>query len=242
MFPPIVDFTPLTASVFIICMAVVWGGYLKKLTDLRASIVSSVMGFYFIFLLPLYWFASLLLLYFATSFATKHKNDQKAVAHKKGRRIGNITSNLGASFVFSIFYLLINNHPAFYLAFLCSAACACSDTLASEIGQFSRSKPRLITNWKVVDKGIDGAISVLGTASALVGAVLVALPSIFMEPLALGAKFLIVAAFIGFLGCNIDSFVGAKYQLKGKVSNETTNLIATTIAGILGLLAWFLIV
>lgn len=232
--------SPTTIGAFIFCLAVIWIGYFKKLTDKNATIAASFLGFYFIFFLPLYWFASLLLLYLATSFATKHKNTQKAVAHKKGRRIGNITSNLGASVIFSAFYLF-DKQPAFYLAFLCSAACACSDTLASEIGQLSKTMPRMITTWEPVRKGIDGAVSILGTASAIIGAVLTSAPAIFMQPSVLGAKFLIIASFIGFVGCNIDSFIGATVQAKGKVSNEMTNLIATTIAGLLGLLVWFLV-
>jgi uncharacterized protein (TIGR00297 family) len=240
MLPTIVDLSATNIAAFILCLAIIWAGYFKNLTDKKASIVATVLGFYFIFFFPLYWFASLLLLYFATSFATKHKTSKKSVSHKKGRHISNILSNLGASFVFSAFYLF-DSQPAFYLAFLCSAACACSDTLASEIGQLSKSMPRLITTWKPVQKGIDGAISVLGIAAAIVGAVLTVVPAIFMQPSVLGAKFLIIAAFIGFVGCNIDSLIGATFQLKGKVSNETTNLIATVISGILGLLVWFLI-
>jgi uncharacterized protein (TIGR00297 family) len=240
MLPTMIQFTSANLAAFALCLGIIWLGYFKKLTDKKASIVATAMGFYFIFFFPIYWFASLLLLYISTSFASKHKNDIKTVAHKKGRKISNITSNLGASFIFSLLYLL-DSQPAFYLAFLCSAACACSDTLASEIGQLSKTRPRLITTWKPVQKGIDGAISNLGIASAIVGAVLTALPAIFMQPSVLGAKFFIIASFIGFIGCNIDSLIGATFQFKGKVSNETTNLIATVIAGIMGLLVWFLV-
>jgi len=39
----------------------------------------------------------------------------------------------------------------------------------------------------------------------------------------------------------VDSLAGAKWEIKGKINNETTNLIATGISAVLGLLAWFLV-
>ncbi|MBN2095387.1 MAG: DUF92 domain-containing protein [Candidatus Aenigmarchaeota archaeon] len=237
---PVFELTLAKTLVLALCLGIVWFGYFKKVTDIWASIVASILGVYFIGLFPLYWFASLLLLYIATSMATRHKNVWKAVNHTTGRGIKNILSNLGIALAFSVMYL-VDNQPAFYLAFLCSAACACSDTLASEIGQLSRSKPRLITTWQEVKTGMDGAVSVLGLLSAATGAVLTALPSLWVQPEATALKFFITASIIGFIGCNIDSLVGAQYELRGSVTNDTTNLIATTISGFLGLIAWLIL-
>lgn len=237
---PVLEVSSLKAAAFIICALIIWGGYAKKLTDKKASLFATILGFYFIFFFPLYWFASLLLLYFAISFATKQKNGDKGEGHKSGRRVTNIICNLGPALIFSGLFLL-DNMPEFYLAFLCSAACACSDTLASEIGKLSGTRPRLITSWKQVPTGVDGAVSNLGLVAAIFGAVLTAAPATFMQPSNLAWGFFVTASAIGFIGCNIDSFIGAMHQSKGKISNDVTNLISTLICAFLGLMVGFLV-
>ncbi|MGC9310141.1 MAG: DUF92 domain-containing protein [Candidatus Aenigmatarchaeota archaeon] len=240
MVPSTIEVETIRLAFFLACAAIVWIGYQKRLTDRKASFFTGILGFYFIFLFPLYWFSSLLLLYLATSFATKQKSRWKQIFHKKGRKIKNIASNLAPSVLFSALYL-IDHQPYFYLAFLCSAACACSDTVASEIGQLSGKKPRLITTWEEVKTGVDGGISGLGTSAAALGSLVTAAPAIFMSPQAFAIKFFVIASVIGFLGCNIDSYLGARFQLRGKLSNEGTNLAATGISAVLGLLVWFLV-
>ncbi len=210
-------------------------GYIKKVLDRKSAIFTFSFSLYFILLFPLYWFASLLILYILTSFATKYKRDYKMVVHKKGRNLKNLTSNLFPSLLFSFIYLAIP-HPAIYFAFLCGISCACADTLASEIGQLSKKNPRLITTLEEVKTGTEGGVSKLGLLIGLIGGLLVSLPGVY-----LGFKLFILATLIGFIGCNIDSYIGAKFELKGKCSNETTNLIATTSSAILGLIVFVLL-
>jgi uncharacterized protein (TIGR00297 family) len=240
MASPVIEIELIRLVFMAIALAIVWIGHFMGLTDKKASLFSSFLAAYFIFFFPLYWFSSLLLLYFATSYATKQKSRWKQVFHKKGRKIKNLLSNLGPSILFSGLYL-ISPQPYFYLAFLCAAACACSDTIASEIGQLSKKRPRLITTWEEVKTGVDGGITLLGTTAALFGAILTAFPALWMQPEAYALRYFIIASAIGFLGCMVDSLAGAKWEIKGKINNETTNLIATGISAVLGLLAWFLV-
>lgn len=223
-----------------VALLIVGIGYSNELIDKKAAALTSLLALYFIFLFPFYWFSSLLILYITTSFATKQKSRWKQVFHRKGRKIKNLLSNLAPSLFFSAIYL-IEPEPYFYLAFLCSAACACSDTVASEIGQLSGKKPRLITTLEEVKTGIDGGISALGLSAAALGAVLTAYPALWMQPEIFAFRFFIIGSIIGFIGCNIDSFVGAKWELRGKVNNEITNLVATSSSAILGLLVWILV-
>ena len=237
---PVLEVSSLKIAVFVICSLIILLGCVKKLTDGKASLAAMILGFYFIFFFPLYWFSSLLLLYLATSLATKQKNGDNSSGHKKGRKITNILCNLGSALIFSGLFLL-DGQPAFYLAFLCSAACACSDTLASEIGKLSGTRPRLITNWKEVPTGVDVAVSTLGLFAAVFGSILTAFPAIFMQPGSLALGFFLTASTIGFIGCNIDSFIGAMHQTKGRISNDVTNLISTLICAFLGLMIGFLV-
>ncbi|MCK4428778.1 MAG: DUF92 domain-containing protein, partial [Candidatus Aenigmarchaeota archaeon] len=72
------------------CIFLVLIGYYKKLLDFKSMLFTGFFAIFFIFLFPLYWFASLLILYILTSFATKYKRDYKLVAHKKGRKLKNL--------------------------------------------------------------------------------------------------------------------------------------------------------
>lgn len=205
-------------------------GYEKKLVDKQSLTFMAIFSFYFIFLFPLKFFVSILILYVLTSMATRYKIDKKKVYHKKGRTLNNLLSNLLIAIIFSFMYLAYPNQ-IFYLAFLCSLACASADTLASEIGQLSRKNPRLITTFEEVKTGTEGGVSLLGSLFGLLGAFLVSLPAY-----PLGAYLFSMIVLIGFIGCNVDSLIGARIELRGKCTNETTNLCATLSAGILGLL------
>ncbi|TFK35853.1 integral membrane family protein [Crucibulum laeve] len=52
-------------------------------------------------------------------------------------------------------------------------ACCLGDTLASELGILSRSQPRLITTFRPVPPGTNGAMSVGGTIASVVGGLIV---------------------------------------------------------------------
>ena len=54
-------------------------------------------------------------------------------------------------------------------------ACCLGDTLASELGILSKSKPLLITTLKPVPPGTNGAISLIGTIASIVGGALIGL-------------------------------------------------------------------
>lgn len=212
-------------------------GYKKNLIDKNSLVFMLFFSIYFIILFPLYFFISLLILYLTTSIATRYKIEKKIIYHNKGRNIRNLLSNLLISITFSFIYLTYPNQ-VIYFAFLSSLACACADTLASEIGQLSRKNPRLITTFEEVKTGTEGGISLLGLFFGFIGSSIVAFPSLFY----FGFFLFLATSLIGFIGCNIDSFIGAEFELKNKCTNETTNLIATLSSGILGLLIFAFLV
>ncbi len=137
------------------------------------------------------------------------------------------------------------------VVFLSALAVAGSDTLASEIGVLSPN-PVLITTFKRVTPGTDGGISWLGEACALLAAVYTALfgwlvlglvaRAYALDPtMPEGAVFLVIPAVIGFLGCQLDSVIGATLERRGLVNKKTTNLLATCAGAVLAyliLVAW----
>src|SRR3989440_4728287 len=108
-------------------------------------------------------------------------------------------------------------------AFAGSLAAATADTWATEIGQHSRTLPRLITNGRPVPAGTNGGITLLGTAGGIAGALFVAGLSYLF-----GQRNTLAIAVAGIAGMVLDSLLGATVQ--GAVrwfDNDAVNLAAT---------------
>ena len=89
-----------------------------------------------------------------------------------------------------------------------------ADTLATEIGLLSRSRPRLITNLrKKVGAGTSGGISLLGEIMVVSGSLLVGILAFFLEFSSIPFFTIILLTLLGgFIGSHIDSILGATIQ------------------------------
>ncbi len=94
---------------------------------------------------------------------------------------------------------------------------ATSDTFAGEIGRLSKRPPVSIRTLTPVPKGLSGGITLLGTATAFISSLVIGLSwSIFFKDY-LGSKSdfwlaLSVITLTGFMGCIVDSYLGACAQ------------------------------
>jgi uncharacterized membrane protein len=66
---------------------------------------------------------------------------------------------------------LFTLHSLLYAVVTSHFACCLGDTLASELGILSRSPPRLITTFRMVPPGTNGALSVVGTLASVCGGI-----------------------------------------------------------------------
>jgi uncharacterized protein (TIGR00297 family) len=89
-------------------------------------------------------------------------------------------------------------------------AAAAADTWATEIGAFSPTPPRLITNGASVPAGRSGGITPLGTAGGLAGSAAIAVLAALVAPLGWRTAAIVTAA--GCLGMLADSLLGATLQ------------------------------
>lgn len=173
-------------------------------------------------------------MFLSSSLITKYKHEFKAqltdkVLKKSGPRDAiQAISNLGiASLCFVLFS--ITKESDYLIAMACSVAASNADSWASEIGVLSKSKPRLITNFKECKPGISGGVSWLGTLAGLFGSMFIALIVCMLKneigiDLEIFDLFWIVSVF-GFIGIFIDSLLGATVQIiyTDNVGNETEN-------------------
>lgn len=106
---------------------------------------------------------------------------------------------------------------------------ATADTLASELGQLARLPPRMITNWRRVEAGTDGAVSLPGSLCGLLGAALVVGSGCWS--MGCGWPMGAVALAGALAGLFADSLIGATMERWGWLNNDAVNFLSTVVAG-----------
>ena len=131
------------------------------------------------------------------------------------------------------------DQTAFAVMFISSITVAGADTIASEIGVRDR-KVYLITTFERVEPGVNGGVSVLGTAVSTVAALLIAVLGWFVITETLDVLLLIPFA-MGVLGNILDSVFGEVFENRGRMSKYTNNCSTALIASVVGLLIYLAI-
>lgn len=232
----------------------------KKL-DALAMLTAFVMGFIET-LSNLCMIATTVAFFLTGTKATKYKQSVKKFdeqdALQGGRRNWiQVISNGGVGMEISIL-LLIEKGPAnempmnfpydyfptwLSIAFLGSMACACGDTLASELAPvLSRARPRLITNLFVeVPKGTNGGVTLSGLLFSALGGFICGFTYYIFTIICVEREILIrsppqwpliiVGTIAGFLGSLIDSIIGATVQFSG-YELETGRIVSKSRPGV----------
>ena len=125
-----------------------------------------------------------------------------------------------------------------------AVAVAASDTFASEIGCLD-TRVRMITTLKPCKQGENGGFSPNGQLAAAVGSAVVAVLTLLTwwlttpaASVADGLQMGGMLAFVGWLGCQIDSYLGALLENRGYMSKGAVN--ASAITGGVLLMATFM--
>lgn len=194
--------------------------YRKKLLDGKGVLVGIIVGLLSFFLGEIQGFSGLALFlvmvffFIFAEFCTRYARAIMFSQHET-RTTGNILGNSGAALIG-----LALGQP---IAFFGAMSAALSDTLSSEVGLLSKNQPFLITSFKKVSAGTDGAVTVMGWLGGLTGAVMIA--AIYY--LLTANTFAFIAITIaGFFGGIADSIVGATLERKRKINNTMVNFIA----------------
>jgi len=221
-------------------------------TSITASLMFSTLAFpyepWHTDLIPV---LAVALLAFISTRAGRTKKERLGTAEKrKGRSASQVAANLG-------FAALVTSGPVqFWLhdcpwldraaharapllaLALAALAEAAADTVSSEIGQVLGGRPHMITSFRAVEPGRDGAISVAGTFAGLLAAAAVA---------ASGAwavrgdwNLFWISAAGGVFGLFFDSLLGATLESWGWLNNDAVNFLSTAGAAgfALAILGW----
>lgn len=102
-----------------------------------------------------------------------------------------------------------------YLTYLASLAAVCADTWATEIGTLKKTDTYNILNFKPIEQGTSGGISVMGSLGALLGATVIFLSGVYWLTENVATQMFIIV-FAGLFGSFFDSLLGATMQAQNK--------------------------
>jgi uncharacterized protein (TIGR00297 family) len=223
--------------VIAVCIVLCAIAYVKNVLTLDGSLAALAMGLVIGLAGGISWIL-LLLLFLLTSFAAtlykfaakKSRGLQEGRSGERGWR--NVLANGAPPFAIALLsseWLHVLDRQTGSVLFLCAIAVAASDTLASELGVLAK-KTWLITNLRRVKAGVNGGVSIPGQAAAASAAIYTGAIGIlafhYLDGLTMDWIHVVLIADIGFLGCQIDSVIGATAETRGYVSKLTNNLLS----------------
>lgn len=231
--------------------------YRKEMLNAAGAFAAFVMGALIVLFTNFWWLLLLFALLGLGSAATRFRFAEKEaakVSEKAGgrRSTRNVIGNGLAPAVLAVAAPLISENwgaDVAAVAYTSAVAVAAADTFASEFGSLAKNV-YLITTFRKVPAGVDGGVSLPGTLAAAGGAiVMTALGALLLGVLQAGplrmdvsAWTLAIPALMGFLGCQVDSILGATLEGDGLFTKEETNLVSIAVGGVLGLtMAFFLL-
>jgi uncharacterized protein (TIGR00297 family) len=162
------------------------------------------------------WAVLLLTFFISSSALTRAFKKQKRGLDEKfskggNRDAGQVFGNGGLSAAFAALYYFFPE-PWVWVAFAASLAAVNADTWGTELGVLNPHPPRLITNFKVVEKGTSGGISLIGTLASLAGAALIGILAVLLSPQPLAWTMGLIITLSGLFGSLFDSWLGATIQ------------------------------
>lgn len=165
----------------------------------------------------------------ATRFGRGTKQQLGVAEDKRGRDAAQVAANLGVAGMGAagaMVYPSLRTWSAVVVA--AALAEATADTLASELGEVLGGPPVLVTTFRRVAPGTDGAVSLIGTIAGTGGAILVVLIAMFTLGLRWGDAFVSGLGALG--GLFFDSLLGATAERRGWLNNDAVNLFSTLAA------------
>ena len=195
--------------------------YKAKAIDATGALAGGVISFV-VFLAGGYSWLLVIVAFFAiSSLLTRFRYDYKkrlGSAQEKGgvRSWPNTLAN-GLVAGFAALAEIVTHQDIFIIGFMGAIAAAMSDTVATEIGLLSKSKPRMIVNLKkFVEPGTSGGVTLMGELACLTSALVITAIGDILGILSGSFRTLSAAALSVILGAiiatNFDSLLGGTVQ------------------------------
>jgi uncharacterized protein (TIGR00297 family) len=163
------------------------------------------------------------------------KKAGRGVAERRGgaRSWREALANSLAGAFFALLVITTHHEAAFLLALVGAFAEAAGDTVSSEIGQWISNRAYLITTFRPVPAGENGAVSLGGTAAGVAASALIVSLAFALGLCGRGSAIVAMGAAVA--GNLLDSVLGATLERRGLVTNGIVNFAATSFAGAVAL-------
>lgn len=217
-----------------------------RILDKNGIIAAALLGFFVGCLGHWTWLLLLLCFLLSSHIATKWRFEEKSERGLNESSDGhrgwiNVAANGGMPALVTLIAFLAEDWESGLWLFAAAVAVATSDTWASEIGCLD-NRVRMITTLKPCEAGTNGGFSPNGQLAAAVGGILIGVSALlaniimFSASVSEGLASAAVVAGLGFLGCQIDSVLGAVLENRGLLNKGSVNALSI-IAGVA--LMWF---
>ena len=161
------------------------------------------------------------------------------IAEARGGRRGpeNVWGSAATGAFLAILIALgIGSRELLLIGFSASFAAKLADTFGSEIGKRWGRKAYLITTFRSVPSGTDGAISIQGTLASVLGSLVMTF-SMKCLYLISSTSLAFIVFIAGVLATLLESLIGALIQNRFRwLSNELVNFFQTTVAAFFAIL------
>ncbi|MHB1260431.1 MAG: DUF92 domain-containing protein [Thermoplasmatota archaeon] len=216
--------------------------YAVRALDLLGAVASFFLGLEVALLGGISWLALMTIFpvigVVTTRIGYRRKAERRVAEAAGGERgVGNVLGNGLAPGLAALALLLVPLVPerAAALAFATALAAVTADTVASEIGVLSGHARRILPPFGALPVGANGAVSLVGQVAAAAGASAIAVAAAYL--LDLPPTLAWIPALAGFLGCQLDSVLGATLERDadraGPLSKQDVNFIASAVPAFL---------
>ena len=212
-----------------------------NILDKQGIIAAALLGLFVGFLGHWTWLLLLLCFLLSSHIATKWRFEEKTERGLNESADGhrgwiNVAANGGMPALVALLTFVVDDWESGLWMFAAAVAVATSDTWASEIGCLDQ-RVRMITTLKPCEAGVNGGFSPNGQLAAAAGGLLIGasalVASLVMFSTSISDQIVIagIVAGLGFLGCQIDSILGAVLENRGFLTKGSVNGLSI-IAGV----------
>ena len=212
-----------------------------NILDKQGIIAAALLGLFVGFLGHWTWLLLLLCFLLSSHIATKWRFEEKTERGLNESADGhrgwiNVAANGGMPALVALLTFVVDDWESGLWMFAAAVAVATSDTWASEIGCLDH-RVRMITTLKPCEAGVNGGFSPNGQLAAAAGGFLIGasalVASLVMFSTSISDQIVIagIVAGLGFLGCQIDSILGAVLENRGFLTKGSVNALSI-IAGV----------
>jgi len=211
--------TDLDPIIIVIAVATFMASSLRlNFLDRSGVVAAGILAFSLLSVGSWQWVIPALVFFASSSFLSKirskdEKTSKKVLAKGSTRDDGQVWANGGVALFISLLAILYPS-PIWFVCITASFAAAAADTWATEIGMRWGKSPRSIIDFKQVEKGVSGGVSLFGTVGALLGSLVISLTYLTLESVQIKWKYFILLLLAGFVASLIDSLLGATLQAK----------------------------